>query len=290
MNSARRNPRQLKVVFHTALLACLWLSGPPLIAAALTNVAAPTVGIEGRIDLLLPGTALDAKPVDPKSRLILRVAGTRAHGNLIDYDLRYVGLVPGHYDLREYLVRKDGTALTDLPEIPVEISALLPEKHQGELVQQAVGRLPFLGGYKMTLLVVGVLWAVVFVLLWTVGKKRRPTAPAPVRVEPPTLAERLQPLVQRAAQGKLSRDELAQLERLLLSHWRERLGLQETGMVEALQQLRTHPEGGALLRQLEDWLHRPPGSVEVDVEKLLAPYRQASHPVIESAAPVGGIR
>jgi hypothetical protein len=100
---------------------------------------------------------------------------------------------------------------------------------------------------------------------------------------PPTLAERLQPLVARAAEGKLSRDELAHLERLLLSHWRERLALGDAPMIEAVQRLREHPEGGVLLRQLEDWLHRPPGSVKVDVEALLAPYRALPQPRVPDA-------
>jgi hypothetical protein len=290
MRFSWRNFRPVTGVF-AALVACLLLSGARQgLATTPTNNASPTVGVEGRLQMLLAGTLLDAKPVDPKSRLILRVASTRAHGNLIDYDLRYVGLVPGQYDLRDYLVRTDGTPVTELPQIPVQISVLLPEKHLGELVPQPLRPVPFLGGYKVTLGVVGLVWVAVFILLWTVGRKPRPVAAVPALTAPPTLAERLQPLVQRAALGTLSRDELAQLERLLLSHWRTRLGLQQSGMVEALQQLRAHPEGGALLRQLENWLHRPPGSVKVDVESLLAPYREPVRPVLETAAdaPLGG--
>jgi hypothetical protein len=243
-------------------------------AAPATNDVPPTVGVEGRLQILLPGSLLEAKPVDPKSPLIVRIASFRMHGSLVDYDLRYVGLVPGRYELRQYLVRKDGTAVADLPPMVVEIRGLLPAKHQGELVDQNVAPLPFLGGYKLTLVVVGLLWLAAFIPLWRLGHKTKIAPPLPVAPAAPTLAERLQPLVLRAAQGTLSRDELAQLERLLLNHWRQRLGLEQTSMSDALQRLREHPEGGALLRQLENWLHRPPGSVKVDVEGLLAPYRQ----------------
>ena len=59
---------------------------------------------------------------------------------------------------------------------------------------------------------------------------------------------------------------------MLLGHWRERLGLDSQDLAEATARLRAHPEAGALLRALEDWLHRPPGSVKVDIDAVLAPY------------------
>ena len=42
---------------------------------------------------------------------------------------------------------------------------------------------------------------------------------------------------------------------------------------EVMARLRQHPEAGVLLGALEDWLHRPPGRVKVEVERVLAPYR-----------------
>ena len=41
----------------------------------------------------------------------------------------------------------------------------------------------------------------------------------------------------------------------------------------ALAALRAHPEAGALLRALEQWLHSPEGAADADVEALLRPYR-----------------
>jgi hypothetical protein len=40
--------------------------------------------------------------------------------------------------------------------------------------------------------------------------------------------------------------------------------------------MRQHPEAGALLNQLELWLHRPGTAEQVDLGKLLWPYQQAS--------------
>lgn len=233
----------------------------------------PTVGMEGRLEATLPGTLLAARPVDEKSRVILRIADTRPHGTLIWYDLRYVGLEPGRYDLRDYLVRQNGSATNDLPALPVEVVGLLPPTHQGELVEQPRGVLRLFGGYRNALLAAGAVWALTLVPLLLVGRKPAAAPTAAAVAHEPTLAERLRPLVEQAAAGQLSIDGKAHLERLLLSHWRERLQLGDKSPAEAIAALRQHAEAGALLRALEDWLHRPPGVARVDVSALLAPYR-----------------
>jgi hypothetical protein len=111
--------------------------------------------------------------------------------------------------------------------------------------------------------------------LFLAHRRRRELAAVPVPPPPSTLAERLRPLVESASRGQLGADEQAHLERMLIGHWRERLALDALDASEAMSRLRAHPEAGALLRALEDWLHRPPGSVQVDVEAMLAPYRGA---------------
>ena len=63
---------------------------------------------------------------------------------------------------------------------------------------------------------------------------------------------------------------------MLLAHWRGRLGLEQTDAAQAIGTLKQHPEAGALLNQLELWLHRPGTHDEVDVAELLAPYRDVT--------------
>jgi len=263
----------MKGILRFLFAAMLCVSGAAS-ASESTNSAPPTVGMEGHVQIMLPGTLLEAKPVEPRAKLLLRVADARPHGTFFDYDLRYIGFVPGKYDLRDYLARKDGSSTNDLPKIPVEVTGLLPVKHRGELVPQETRALPSLGSYKATLVAVAIVWAALFVPLWLTGRKAKGVEPPKVQTKPLALADRLRPLVTQALEGKLSRDELAQLERMLLNYWHEKLGLRETGMAEAVQQLRQHPEGGALLRELENWLHRPPGSANVNINTLLAPYRE----------------
>jgi hypothetical protein len=248
--------------------------------------AIPTVGMEGRLEATLSGTLLEAKIADEKSLVILRIAETRPHGTLTWYDLRYVGLVPGRYDLRSCLVRKDGTTTDDLPKLEIEVGGLLPASYQGELVQPPRSLARFFGGYRATLIVVGVLWLLALFALFLVGRKKAPGPLQPSAPARPTLAQRMGPLIEQAAAGQLSSDGKAHLERLLLSYWRERLHLAELSPGDAMISLRQHPEAGILLRALEDWLHRPPGVARVEIQALLQPYlNPEEQPIVDNPAP-----
>ncbi|MEA3211109.1 MAG: hypothetical protein QOE70_4166 [Chthoniobacter sp.] len=247
-----------------------------LALVALTASAAPTVGIEGQVEVLLPGPELKAKAADRTAPIIVRIAGTRPHGTLIAYDLRYIGLVPGAYDLGKYLLLQDGAPAANLPPIPVQIAGLLPAEHQGQLSPRARSPFPHLGGYKWLMIGAATLWAVLAFPLFRAARRRPESTTASGPAAPPTLAERLRPLVEKATAGPLTADDQAKLERLLLAHWCDRLDLASLDPPAAMAILRAHPEAGALLRALEDWLHRPPGTAKVDLEAVLAPYAKLS--------------
>jgi hypothetical protein len=243
----------------------------------------PTVGMEGRLVVTLPGTIFEAKPADERSRIVLRIASARPTGAGFEYDLRYMGFVPGKYDLKQLLVRIDGSDASAITPLPVEVTHLLPPNHLGDIIPQPVKPIPFLGGYKTLLAVVLGVWLVALVPILLIGRRRKLAAAAPPP-RPVTLADRLRPLVEQAAVGKLSADGQSELERLLLWHWRTRLNLTDSDTADALVQLRRHPEAGQLLRSLESWLHRPPGSAQVDVAAVLAPYRDIpSTPQLQEA-------
>jgi hypothetical protein len=244
------------------LLAC--------VAATPTPTTMPTVGVEGKIEIALPGP------------LLLRIASTQPAPRREDvwYDLRYMGLVPGAHDLKNYLVRADGTSTADLPTIQVAVLGLLPEDHKGELVRKAGARWPFFGGYRVMMVVVGVLWLGLLVplIFWRRQKRVKAPVPPPMRK---TFADRLRPLIDRAASGTLTIEEKGKLERMLLWYWQRRLDLTGDSPAEAIAALRRHEQAGELLRALEQWLHRRPGSgaaTATDVNALLAPYRDAADP------------
>ena len=101
-----------------------------------------------------------------------------------------------------------------------------------------------------------------------------------VVVPPPSFAERLRPLVEQAAAGKLTVEGQANLERLLMGYWRERLNVSDLGVAEALMKLKAHSEAGEILRAVERWLHRPGGATRDEIASVLEPYRKVPAPVL----------
>jgi hypothetical protein len=133
-----------------------------------------------------------------------------------------------------------------------------------------------LGGYRALLIGAGAVWVLGLAgLVWAGRNRRRAKADALAARRPPTLAERLRPLVEQATAGTIDPARLAELERLLLGHWSRRLGLRDVPPAVLIARLREHEEAGPLVARLEHWLHAPPGmrTEEVDVVALLAPYR-----------------
>lgn len=273
-----------RLVFLWNLALGAWCLGFAQSALVLSsNGSPPTVGMEGQLAVALPLAGLTTKPGDHRAPMLLRIAHSQPHGTLTRYDLRYIGRVPGQHDLRNYLFTTDGLPATNLPALNVSIAGLLPNPHNGWLEEQAQQAPSLLGGYRMTLVVIVALWVISFFVIWRSGRRAKPVAStAPVQREP-TFAERIRPLVERAAAGTLSPDEKATLERLLITHWQRRLNLTGTNGDELIHRLRQHNEAGALLRALEDWLHRPPGRGEVRVEEFLAPYKQLAEPQPQEA-------
>ena len=233
----------------------------------------PSVGMTGRlVDVVLPGSELEVVPTTAAAKLVLRVAEVRPHGTAHRYQLEFLGLEAGRYDLRDFLRRKDGTATADLPELPVEVVAVRPadKVEPNELLPS---KTPPLGGYRTLLWIAGAVWVLGLLGILFLGRKKKQQAAVATR--PLTLAERLRPMVEDAIHGRLQPERRAELERLLLGFWREKLGLHGQPVATAIATLRRHEEGGVLLRQLELWLHAPPGAAEpVDVKTLLRPYEQ----------------
>lgn len=241
-----------------------------------SNSTPPTVGMEGHLDIALPLADLTTRPGDHRVPVLLRVAATQPHGTLTRYDLRYTGRVPGTHDLRDYLFTADGLPAKNLPTLNVTVAGLLPNPHNGWLEEQAHQSPSLFGGYRALLAICVGFWVVAFFIIWRSGRRTRSVAPAASILREPTFAERIRPLVERAAAGTLSADEKARLERMLITHWQHRLNLTDANGDELILQLRQHAEAGVLLRALEDWLHRPPGRGDVRVEEILAPYARVT--------------
>ncbi len=233
--------------------------------------ATSPVGIPARLEeQVLAGSELVPAPADHDTPIVLRVLEVSPHGADLRYDLEYTGLEPGAFDLKDFLVRRDGSTLDGLPPLSVRIEGTLPE---GQITPHdpTPADVPGFGGHRRNLIVAGVLWVCGLFAILLVGRKRDARDTGPGR-RPMSLAERLRPLVERGLAGELESAERAELERTLVTFWSARLDLADKTPEEALTTLYAHPEAGALLRSLEDWLHRPTPPADLDLVTLLAPY------------------
>ncbi len=238
-----------------------------------------------RIDqLVLPGSELEVKPLeDRRAPFVLRIKEAYPHGSAFRYDLVYYALEPGEYDLRNYLKRKDGTALGELAPVLVKVDPILPPG-QIEPSALALERSPWLGGYRLLLAIGGSLWCAGLAAILLLGR-RKPVAAEGETAGPVTLADRLKPLIEAAVAGTLSEGQHAELERLLIGYWRKRLALEQASPAQAMNLMRNHPEAGPLIRNLEEWLHRPAAETQaVDVASLLRPYQDLAADEEEGAA------
>lgn len=257
------------VLFAVALL----LAATNLIATDAPASATSSVGMPVRMEqVVLPGSELEPVAVTDKTLVVIRIDAVYPHGTALRYDLVCYGLEPGEYDLRKYLQRKDGSSTDDLPALPFTVESRLAAG-QIEPHGLSFASLPWLGGYRLLMILAGVVW--VGGLIWLLFPRRKKSAAAASEtiLPPMSLADRLRPLVADAVAGRLAPARLAELERALVSYWRRRLSLESLTPVEALSQLRAHPEASPLVTQLETWLHRPAGDKNVDVTALLEPYR-----------------
>jgi hypothetical protein len=237
------------------------------------------VGLEGKVLFRSSDPALRPLPVDDKSDLTLRIADKTPDGAAFLYDLRFITFAPGDYDLRAYLQHPDGSKVTDGQPVMVRSTASLPASANNDLFPIGATAAPRLGGYRLTLIALGVLWSlpIVWLIYKRLTRKKHIEALPP---SPPTLADQLRPLVEAAMSGAMGPAEQARLERLLVAHWRDRLHLIARSHNESLHTLRNHEEAGPLLAHLEQWLHQPASTPAAkpttDITVLLAPYREAA--------------
>ncbi len=226
-------------------------------------------------EVVLEGPLLKARPADIKTPLIVRIDAVSPHGSALRYDFEYYGLEPGTYNLLDFLQREDGSEMEDLAPVEIVIESHLPP---GQVKPHPVGHgtTPELGGYRTLLWTVGILWALGSIAWWSASQRKRQAQRAEETAPPPTLAERLAPLVERGLKGELPLEDQARLELILIAIWRKRLGMQDAPASTVVVQLKEHAQAGVLLRELERWLHSPDSHSDLNLADLLEPYRNLS--------------
>lgn len=241
---------------------------------------APTVGALAKIsDLVIPGSELEVIPVtDRLQPVFVRIVATYPHGDAFRYDIEYQGMEAGEFDLLRFLRRKDGSSLEGAAPVRVTIRSQLPP---GQILPHAVEFQwwPRLGGYRWWATVAAAAWLVL--LAYLIFSLRRPRQAVESVAAPQSFAELLQSRLEAAARGELQADQYAELERMILAYWKRRLGLARLSAAEAIRQIRQHPDAGPLLEQLEGSLHQPVGDRQIDIAKLVEPYRELAAADVE---------
>jgi hypothetical protein len=260
-----------------ALLPYCMLSLSDAMAQGVKPQAWPTVGIEAGVRVELPRGDLQAVGIKERTDLILRIATIKETKQGFGYELRYIGLLPGDYNLANYLVTPEGNVSETLPVIAVKVLPLLPQGHQGELVSSQLKAYTPPGGYRLFFSGVWLFWAVFLLPLIFAGRVKK-TVQVITVTPPPTLEEQLQPLVVKALAGGLDVAEKEHLERLLMGYWQQQLNCDEATAYLMLKKIKGDPEGGQLFEKLESWLHRPPGTAPVALEEMLARYAHLAEP------------
>lgn len=244
-----------------------------------TPLATTTVGIEGVVMMEHTGRPILGRPAEERSPLFLRVIEPRdGQDGAPVYEIRFMAVRPGLYDLRDWLEYGVNQPASDLPPLPVRVNSLLPESHAGDLEEMARPSIAARRWLRIVLGLLAVMWILPVAIIIVRRLKRKP-APEPEPQPPaPTLADQLRPLVDRAIAGSITIEEQARLELLLLAYWRDRLGLRGVGQREAIARLRRHETAGTLLRQLERWLHSPQRAevTEGEITEMLSPYSDAA--------------
>lgn len=214
----------------------------------------PTIGVEGRIEIAIPGPRLYAAPFTPGDALSVRIADATPTSKGFRYDLRYMAFGPGKYDLREYLSLAGNARPENLPEVAIVVDSILPKNHPGELLSTEVSPINLHSSYSLVMGLLWTLWGLLLIPILFYGRQRRAAPVAPPYN--PTTAERLRLLLERAADGTLSPEQQADLERLLMAFWSNRLNLSSERLAELIPHLRQHPAAGRQIALVEGWLHR----------------------------------
>jgi hypothetical protein len=242
-----------------------------------------SVGMTQHIDeLVVAGKEVEVKPITHATSVVVRIIDHSPHGSNRRYNIEFYGLDPGTYNLIDFLQRVDGSSLSDVAAVTIEITAQLPAG-QVEPTEPTQKKLSGMGGYSTEMIIWAVAWTIGLLAILLIRRGLQPNSETNDRRRE-TLADRLRPMIDQAIQGELSNTQLAELELTLIAFWRKRLSLDDEQAASVIGQLRDHDEAGPLLTQLETWLHNPNPSTEIDVAELLRPYQELSPDELESTA------
>ena len=228
-------------------------------------------------DLYIPGPKIEVIPrTNNDSPLVIRILKIKPAENGFRYDLEIYALDPGTHQISEFLRYATDKSPVQSLDATFEVTTThpldtLPKPSEPEPVE-----IEKLGGYQDLIVVLGIFWLLIFLAI--IFYRKKPVADLVVEKPLLTLHEKLQALVSAASQGELNDQQQANLERLMIGHWKEQVPeIESLSPARALVQLRSHPEASPLILKLEEWLHAPNKKLSrEEFLPLLTPYMEKS--------------
>jgi hypothetical protein len=195
----------------------------------------------------------DRKDVRPLDLRAVNKISTDAAANSCTYEIRYVGLRRGEYDLRDYLKFSPNFNRQMFAPIIVNIADPLPPNHDGELETPPVleRRMSASSLRQGHIAAMAVIWlaglAIVLLVPWILRRSRRLYVPAGTPEDPLLKQLRL------AEVRMLTPPATAEIERNLLERWRIELNLKGGQGVTLIRAIQKDERGRELLDALEAW-------------------------------------
>jgi hypothetical protein len=228
-------------------------------------------------DLFIPGPKIEVIPrTNNESSLVIRILKIKPAAEGFRYDLEIYALDPGIHRISQFLRYATDRSPVQSLDATFEVTTThpldtLPKPSEPEPVEPEK-----LGGYKNLIIILGTFWVLIFFAI--IFYRKKPIANLVVETPLPTLHEKLQVLFSAASLGELNDQEQANLERLILGHWKEKIPeITSLTPARALVELRSNPEASPLILKLEEWLHAPNKKLSrEEFLSLLTPYTENS--------------
>lgn len=242
---------------------------PLLLAQTSAPLGLPTT----LTDIYIPGTEVEPIPrTDNKPSLVIRILEIKPAQDGFRYDLQIYGLDPGYHRISKYLRYKNTQQPVTKLKNTLEITTQLPLETLPKPQPLEQNTPPEQSHYRALLITAAILWTILFLAIIFYKKRKAATQQA---VQEPTTQEKLQTLLLATAHGDLTTDEQAQLERLIIGHYKTQIPeIQNLPPTQALQKLKTHPQTSHLIQKIEQWLHHPnPKITQAEIQPLLNPFQ-----------------
>ena len=225
------------------------------------------VGMVKRVQVEFPGELLAAAKVDEKAAAMVRIISYEKTRNGFSYDLEFIGLEPGKYNLLDYMRTASRLDPVKLDPYPVEVGTNLNEDFNGELVDFQKDMKALKPWYKKTSYIVFIVWVLLLPVIIFAGRKKKKVEEVE-EVKEKTLNEKICELLV-SLEGNSTKELWQKIEGLILKHWYEKKSLQGLPMHEAIMKLKADSEAGPFIVKLEKGLHSKEFKNEQEVADLI---------------------